>query len=314
MNAALILLAAILLDFMAGDPRWLPHPIRWMGLAIKSGESAFRRLPLPPAISGAVLAVGLILGSAAAAWGSVFLAAAVHPWLGSLVELLLLFYCLSTRSLADAATAVWRALANDDMGAARRAVSLIVGRETAGLTAAGVARAAVETVAENLVDGVIAPLFWAAIGGAPLAMAYKMANTLDSMMGYKNKRYRLFGRAAARIDDLVNWAPARLSPPLISLAAALLAKRGRQAWATARRDGRRHSSPNAGWPEAAFAGGLGVWLGGPSRYHGEWVAKPTIGEGNRSVAAKDIPRACDLMWLTALMAAAGAIGVRGLVG
>jgi adenosylcobinamide-phosphate synthase len=313
-NAALALLLAVMVDAVVGDPRWLPHPIRWMGLAIEKGEAGLRALPLPLLVSGGFLAAGLILGTYGAARGALALSSRCHPLLGVLLQVVLLFYCLSARSLAGAAMGVWRVLVRGGLPEARRAVAMIVGRETAELDEGGVARAAVETVAENLVDGIIAPLFWAAVGGAPLALAYKMTNTLDSMVGYRNERYRAFGKAAAKIDDLANWLPARLSVPLIALAASLLNRRGGPAWRQARQDGRQHSSPNAGWPEAAFAGALGVWLGGPNRYHGRWVPKPTIGRGQRAVTADDIPRACDLMWLTALLAAAVAVGVRWLLG
>jgi adenosylcobinamide-phosphate synthase len=313
-SAALALLLAVLLDALVGDPRWLPHPIRWMGLAVERGEAWMRAQPLPLVMGGGLLAVGLILGTYAAAGALIVLASRCHPLLGFLLKVVLLFYCLSARSLAEAAIGVWQALVRGDLPAARRTVAMIVGRETAELDEAGVARAAVETVAENLVDGIMAPLFWAAVGGAPLALAYKMTNTLDSMVGYKNDRYRAFGKVAAKIDDLANWLPARLSLPLISLAASALDRRGAAAWRQARRDGRRHSSPNAGWPEAAFAGALEIWLGGPNRYHGKWVHKPTIGKGLRRVRANDILRACDLMWLTALLAAALAVGGRWLVG
>jgi adenosylcobinamide-phosphate synthase len=309
-SAALALLAAAILDLMVGDPRWLPHPIRWMGLAINRGEGVFRRLPLPPVVSGGLLAAGLVLGTGVIAWSLVALAAMLHPWAGVAVELILLFYCLSARSLADAAMGVWRALVRGDLVEGRRAVAMIVGRETGALDDEGVARAAVETVAENLVDGILAPLFWAVLGGAPLALAYKMTNTLDSMIGYKNDRYRSFGKVAARMDDVANWLPARLSPPLVCLAAALLNQSGRRAWRLARQDGHRHSSPNAGRPEAAFAGALNVRLGGPSRYHGRWVDKPIIGRGRRAVTAADIPRAVDLMWLSAVLGVLLAVGVR----
>jgi adenosylcobinamide-phosphate synthase len=310
MSAALALLVAAILDLLVGDPRWLPHPVRWMGWAIQRGETRFRCLPLPLAVSGGLMATGLILGTGFIALGIVSLAAWIHPWVGGAAELILLFYCLSARSLADAAMEVWRALVRGDLAGARRAVAMVVGRETDALDEAGVTRAAVETVAENLVDGFLAPLFWAALGGAPLALVYKMTNTLDSMIGYRNERYRSFGKVAARMDDVANWLPARLSPPLIGLAAALLNQNGRRAWRLARREGHRHSSPNAGRPEAAFAGALNVRLGGGSHYHGQWVSKPTIGREQRNATAADIPRAVDLMWLSAALGVVVAVGVR----
>ena len=314
MSAALALLLAVVLDALVGDPRWLPHPIRWMGLAIETGERWFRRLPLPRVVSGGLMAMGLIVSSGASAWLTIALGRWVHPYLGVALEALILFYCLSASSLATAAQAVWRVLVQGNLDGARTKLAMIVGRETAELEADGVARATVETVAENLVDGIIAPLLWAAVGGAPLALAYKCVNTLDSMVGYKNERYLAFGKVAARIDDWANWLPARLSVPLISLAAAVLARRGKMAWQSARQDGRRHSSPNAGWPEAAYSGALGVWLGGPNRYHGRLVEKPTIGKGQRAVTPSDILRACDLMWFSAALAALLAVGGRWVFG
>jgi adenosylcobinamide-phosphate synthase len=179
---------------------------------------------------------------------------------------------------------------------------MIVGRETDQLDKEGVSRAAVETVAENLVDGIVAPLFYAALGGGPLALAYKMVNTLDSMIGYQNDRYREFGWAAARLDDGANWLPARLTVPLVALAAAFLNGRWREVLTLARRDGRKHTSPNAGLSEAAFAGALAVRLGGSNRYHGVMVAKPWIGADFGPVKTDDIQRACDLMLLTAVCA------------
>lgn len=187
---------------------------------------------------------------------------------------------------------------------------MIVGREVDRLDERGVTRAAVETVAENLVDGVVSPLFFAVLGGAPLAMAYKMVNTLDSMVGYKNDRYLMFGRFAARMDDVANFIPARLAVPLIALAAQLLNRRGRVSMETAWKDGRAHASPNAGYPEAAFAGALGLWMGGPNHYHGRLVKKPVIGIGFADARPAHIRQASRLMLTTAIlvfMVAAAAI-------
>jgi len=179
---------------------------------------------------------------------------------------------------------------------------MIIGRDVASLSANGVKRGCVETVAENLVDGVIAPLFFAAIGGAPLAVAYKMVNTLDSMVGYKNERYVLFGKASARMDDIANYIPARLSVPVIALAAQLLAGKGRVALTTAVAEGGNHSSPNAGYAEAAFAGVLGVRLNGPNYYSGERVDKPWLGiRFSRETDIRHIRQACDLMFLSSLL-------------
>jgi adenosylcobinamide-phosphate synthase len=191
---------------------------------------------------------------------------------------------------------------------------MIVGRETQTLSAQAVTRAAIETVAENLVDGVVSPLFFAALGGAPLAMAYKMVNTLDSMVGYKNDTYRQFGKAAARIDDAANFIPARLAVPVIALAAQLLAGKGGRAFGTAWQEGGHHVSPNAGYAEAAFAGTLGVKLIGPAVYHGQRVEKPYIGKAFGDTRPSDIGRACDLMLLAALLWAATLTLVRLIAG
>jgi adenosylcobinamide-phosphate synthase len=213
----------------------------------------------------------------------------------------MIFTCISARGLADAARKVGKALAGSGLAAGRRAVAMIVGREVDQLDETGVTRAAVETVAENLVDGVISPIFFVVIGGAPLAMAYKMVNTLDSMIGYKNEKYLYFGRFAARLDDVVNFIPARLSVPLIALAARLFGGNWRFALTVARQDARAHASPNAGYPEAAFAGALGVWMGGPNRYHGRVVEKPVIGQGLGDVGPAHIQKACRLMLSTSFL-------------
>ena len=291
---------AFILDFFLGDPPRLPHPIRWMGRAIEQGEPFFRTSNISLKWSGFWFTATLVVATWGLAQLLLWLAWVINPWLGGLLNLLMIYYSLAVRSLHGAALGVARALGEDDLSLARRRVSMIVGRETDELDREGVSRAAVETVAENLVDGIVAPLCYAALGGGPLALAYKMVNTLDSMVGYKNDRYRDFGWASARLDDGANWLPARLAVPLIALAAALLNGRWREALAMAQRDGRKHTSPNAGLSEAAFAGALAVRLGGPNRYHGMLVEKPWIGEELGAVTVPDIQRACDLMLLTAV--------------
>ena len=267
----LTLPAAFLLDALVGDPPSLPHPIRWMGRAIEHSEPFWRRPVARERLSGLV------------------------------VETVLLFYCLSAKSLRQAALEIDRLLAAGEVDRARARVRMIVGRDVDRYGADDIARATVETVAENVVDGVLSPLFFAALGGAPLALAYKMVNTLDSMVGYKNPRYLLFGRAAARIDDAANFLPARLAVPLIALAARRVeGASSRQALDTARREGKNHASPNAGYPEAAFAGALGVRLNGPNVYHGVLVDKPFLGAAFGPVTRAHIARACRLMTWTAV--------------
>ena len=299
--------AAVILDQIVGDPVWMPHPVRWMGRAIEKLEAEFRCLALPLVVSGGLFAVALILATWLAGWVLAAAAHWLHPLAGLAVEALIVFYCISARSLAEAAMAVWRHLKPGRIEEARASVAMIVGRETRNLDGPAIARAAVETVAENLVDGFIAPLFFAAIGGAPLALAYRMVNTLDSMVGYKNERYIDFGKVAARIDDIANFIPARISVAVIALAAQILCQRGRQTLTVGFAQGRRHASPNSGFSEASFAGALEIKLGGPNVYHGKLVEKPFIGEQFADVSLHHIPRACDLMLMAALIGAAGAL-------
>jgi len=299
----LALPAAFALDSLLGDPRWLPHPIRWMGKAIEVAEPLFRRWFQNELVAGGGFALTLILGCWLLSFTVVHFAYQLHSVLGFLVETVLLFYCFSARSLSQAAMEIYASLHASQVDIARSQVAMIVGRDVDRYQADDIARATVETVAENAVDGVISPLFFAALGGAPLALAYKMTNTLDSMVGYKNPRYLLFGRVAARIDDLANFLPARLSVFLIALASRLVQQTSsRAALRTAWKEGKKHASPNAGYPEAAFAGALGVRMGGPNYYHGKLVEKPYIGLGLDSVTLAHIPRACRLMRLSSLLA------------
>ncbi len=296
-----VLPAAFALDFMLGDPRSLPHPVRWMGKAIDSLEPRFRRISPSLTFSGTLFAVVLILG----VWLLSFLALEavhrIHPLLKNLLDIIMIYYCISARSLEDAAREVAQCLSKKKLPQAKRKVALIVGRDIDNYKEDGLARATVETVAENLVDGVTAPLFFAAIGGAPLAMAYKMANTLDSMVGYKNQTYQQFGKAAARIDDVLNFIPARLTVPVIALAAQILSGRGERSLATAVCEGAHHASPNAGYPEAAFAGALAVKLNGPNYYNGKLVDKPYIGKRFGKTSPDHIRKACDIMLLSSFL-------------
>jgi adenosylcobinamide-phosphate synthase len=296
-----ILPAAFALDIMLGDPRYLPHPVRWMGKAIEKLEPPFRRIHFNLTFCGALYAVVLILGT----WLLTFLVLAaahrVHPLLKTLLDIILIYYCISIRSLDDAAMEVAQCLSQKKIQTARKKVAMIVGRDIDNYKEDGLARATVETVAENLVDGVTAPLFFAAIGGAPLALAYKMANTLDSMVGYKNQTYQQFGKAAARIDDVLNYIPARLTLPVIALAAQILSGRGERSLATAVCEGAHHASPNAGYPEAAFAGALALKLNGPNYYNGKLVDKPYIGKRFGKTSPGHIRKSCDIMMLTSFL-------------
>ena len=234
--------------------------------------------------------------------GALALAYRLHPAAGFALELLWSWQALALRGLAGESGKVYAELARDDLPAARKAVSRIVGRDTAALTAEGVTKAAVETVAENFSDGVAAPLFYLLIGGAPLGLAYKAVNTMDSMVGYKNKRYIDFGRAAAHLDDAANFLPARLAALLWIAAAGLAGFDAKNAWRIWRRDRFCHASPNSAQTESACAGALGVQLAGPAFYFGEYYDKPTIGDGSRPVEPADILRANRMLYLAGFLA------------
>lgn len=300
-----VLPAAIALDLLLGDPSGWPHPVRWMGKAIEWFEPVCRNRFTDERYAGAFFAICLIAGTWLFTLLMLTTMAAVHSMAGMIAEIVVIYYCLSIRSLRDAAMEIYDLLKTNTVDTARKRVSFIVGRDVDRYEAPDIARATVETVAENFVDGVLSPLFFVAIGGAPLMMAYKMINTLDSMVGYKNERYLCFGAVAARIDDVANFIPARLSVPLIAMAAQLLPGRhGKRSFKTGLMEGRLHSSPNAGYPEAAFAGALGVKLNGPNYYHGRLVEKPYIGSGFGPVTVLHIKKTCDLMLLAALLSAA----------
>lgn len=274
----LITTGAVLLDWLLGDPRWLPHPVVAIGRLITFLEQQLRRLVQSELIGGGLLLVITVAVTAAIAATLLKGAYAISPYAGFSVALLLSWTCMSARSLQQESGLVAAALASGDLTAARKALSLIVGRDTDDLSEQEIWRGTVETVAENSSDGVIAPLFFLLLGGPVLGLAYKAVNTLDSMVGYKNDRYLLFGRASARCDDLANWLPARMTGILMVLAAPIVGLSPQRAWQIMVRDGRNHSSPNSGIPEAAAAGALGVQLGGTNRYFGEPVEKPTIGD------------------------------------
>ena len=285
-------LGGFVLDALFGDPAWLPHPVVYMGKAISKLEKFLRpRLPKTPQgelLGGAIVAfclpVGTFLLTGLVCWG----AARLHPLLGLAVQMFWCGQALAARGLVQESTNVYIELKKPDLPGARKAVSRIVGRDTAELTAEGVTKAAVETVAENASDGVIAPLLYMLIGGAPLALTYKAINTMDSMLGYKNERYLYFGRVPAKLDDVANYIPSRLAGLLWVAAAAFTHNDAKGAWKIWRRDRRRHASPNSAQTESACAGALGVQLAGPAYYFGEYYAKPTIGDALRPIEPEDI--------------------------
>lgn len=296
-----ILPAAFLLDFLLGDPIHFPHPVRWMGKIITALEPKFRKLPVGLTLSGAMFSISLIF----IVWFSTFLivatAQSIHPLAGIGIQTLIIYYSISIRSLSDSAMSVYRPLEKGQLQQAKNKLAMIVGRDVEKLNDSQIAQAAVETVGENLVDGVISPLFFAAIGGAPMAMAYKMINTLDSMVGYKNEKYKHFGKPSARIDDIANFLPSRLSIVIIAIAAQILNGKGGRSFKIAVTEGTNHTSPNAGYPEAGFAGTLRVRLGGPNTYSGCLLSKPFIGASFAEAEPDHIKKACDLMTLSSLI-------------
>ena len=310
-------LGGFVLDTLFGDPPWLPHPVVLMGKAISALEKRLRaRLPQTPQgelLGGAVVAFTLPVGTFLLTSLVCLGAAKLSPWLGLTVQMFWCGQALAAKGLAQESTNVYRALIKPDLPAARKAVSRIVGRDTQNLTLEGVTKAAVETVAENASDGVIAPLLYMLLGGAPLALTYKAINTMDSMLGYKNEKYLYFGRAAAKLADAANYLPSRLAGLLWCAAAALTGNSPKGAWRIWRRDRRSHASPNSAQTESACAGALGVQLAGPAYYFGEYYAKPTIGDPLRPIEPEDIRRANRMMYAESVLALAVGLAVRTIL-
>ena len=309
-------IAGFLLDLFLGDPMGWPHPIRWIGnmigglteyfldLAEKNldvGSLSIRKRRL-----GRLLVVIVILVTGLVAFGLLFAAYKINIYLGIVIEAVMTYYCLAAKSLYVESMKVYHALKTEGLQAGRAAVSMIVGRDTATLEETGVIKAAVETVAENTSDGVIAPMLYLAVGGPILGFIYKAINTMDSMVGYKNDKYVDFGHAAARLDDVVNFIPSRVSGWLMIIACIFLGKNYSQAMALKifLRDRFNHSSPNSAQTESACAGALGLRLAGPASYFGKVVSKPYIGDSVRVIELEDIKRANKLMFASEFLCAA----------
>lgn len=291
------ILLAILLDLLLGDPRWLPHPVQGIGWLAQRSEAPLRRLIANQKLAG-IIAVLLVVGSTVlAGFGLITAATVIHPLAGDIVAILLLYTCFAARSLHDHAIAVYRPLTAGDLTEARQRVSWLVGRDTDQLDESEIARAAVESVAENTVDGCTAPLLFACLGGPLGALAYKSISTLDSTFGYKNERYLQFGWTSARLDDLANLIPARLTALLVTPAALLLRLHPGSAWRIFVRDRHNHPSPNSGQIEAAMAGALGVRLGGINSYFGKASFRPFMGDPLQRLQSWHILQAVRLMWL-----------------
>ena len=306
MTVAAAALCGFVIDLLLGDPAWMPHPVVFMGRCISALEKLLRRIfpktPKGELAGGVILAAVLPLGTLALTGLCVWGLGLIHPALSFALQVLWCWQALAAKGLRQESDDVRRALVTGTLDDARKAVSRIVGRDTAALSREGVIRAAVETVAENFSDGVVAPLFWMLLGGAPLALAYKAVNTMDSMVGYKNDRYLYFGRAAAKLDDAANWLPSRLAALLLVAAAPLTGQNAGRAFAIWRRDRRKHASPNSAQTESAMAGALGVRLAGPASYFGKIHQKPWIGDDTRPIEPEDITRAGRMLYAGSVLA------------
>lgn len=315
---SIIILSAFALDMMIGDPACLLHPVRLIGMMIERLESALRKIGMSMAkerFAGLLLVFIVVPVVYLATYIAIDLANRISAVFGAVVAVVLAYTTIAARSLSDVALGVLARLDEGDLLSARKELSMIVGRDTESLDEQGIIRAVVETVAENTSDGVVAPMFYLVLGGPALAMAYKAVNTLDSMVGYKNERYIHFGWAAARLDDIANYIPARLTAFLISLASDMLrlsrlwVGRLYGAWDIMLRDGRNHTSPNSGYPEAAVAGALGVRLGGPSLYGGRLVPKPYIGDEKDGLKRQHVISAVKLMYFASFLMAVFSAGI-----
>jgi adenosylcobinamide-phosphate synthase len=315
LNRSRLIPAAWLVDRFAGDPEWLPHPVRLIGFATTHGEAALRptrqsrreQSRLYELLAGAALTAAVVAGSYSATRQLLRIARHCSPTLGHTLELLLAWSCLAGRNLEQEAAFVIGAIEAGDLIHARHRLARIVGRDTQHLDQPEICRATIETLAESACDGIVAPLCYMALGGVPLAMAYKAVNTLDSMIGHADARYFYFGKAAARLDDAANLLPARLTAALLVAAAAVHPDgHALAAWRTWRRDRCQHKSPNAGQPESAIAGALQVRLGGDNTYAGERVATPPIGRAFPRASVAKTRRALQLVSLTTILAVAGA--------
>lgn len=302
MKILCVCLIGMILDWIFGDPVWLYHPVRIIGKWISFLEKILRKFAGDQEgnekkllIAGGILWILVILASAAVPMGILYLAEKISPCVAFVLECFWCYQLLAARSLGKESKKVYKKLMQDDLSGARLAVSMIVGRDTEQLTVEGVTKAAVETVAENTNDGVIAPLIYMLIGGPILGFVYKAVNTMDSMLGYKNEKYLYFGRVAAKMDDVAGFIPARISALLMILASCLLGMDGKNALWIWKRDRRKHASPNAAQTEAVCAGALQVQLAGDAWYFGKKHEKDTIGDPIRNIEPKDILRSEKLM-------------------
>lgn len=296
------ILLAVFLDWLIGDPRWLPHPVKFFGRFALYLEEPLRRIFADAKIAGIVTVLAVLGITAGVFGGLIFLAGIIHPALKDIVSVALIYSGIAARDMIRHSSAVVEALEAGSLPEARGSVAMICGRDTDRLDELEISRATIESVAENMVDGVTAPLFFAALGGPVGIMVYKAVNTLDSTFGYKNERYKDFGWASAKVDDLANFVPARITAVLVPVAAFILMLKPVSSWNVLWRDRLNHPSPNAGHTEAAVAGALGIQLGGLSYYFGRPSVKPTLGDAVTPIRACCIREANRLLIVTSGLA------------
>jgi adenosylcobinamide-phosphate synthase len=312
-SIALALAAGFVLDLVFGDPHWLPHPVRLVGRLVDWAEPHCRRVMANEYIAGSVFTIAVVVATAGGVWILIWGLQQLHPVLSGLGQVYLMYAGLAVGDLAGEASAVWRLLRTGDIGLARRRLSRIVGRDTEHLEEPEIVRATVETVAESTVDGILAPLLYATVGGAPGLWAYKAINTLDSMVGHHEAPYTRFGWAAARLDDVANFIPARLGLILFGLGTWIVGGKPGRCWRVGWRDGGKHPSPNAGIAEAAMAGALGVRLGGMNSYDGVPHTRPYLGDPLQPLESSCIPDAVRVMYATSAAGLAVALAWRWIV-
>lgn len=304
----LILLAlciGFLVDLCFGDPYWIYHPVRLIGNLISKTEkilrSIFPKTKKAEFISGGILVVIVLFLSSTVPYIILTIGGRIHPVIKLILESIMCYQLLATKALKEESMKVYYELKKGDIKGARHAVSMIVGRDTASLTEEGIAKAAVETVAENTSDGIIAPMLFMAIGGAPFGFFYKAVNTMDSMVGYKNDKYQYFGRIAAKLDDILNYIPARISAYLMIVSSAILGLDAKNAYKIFKRDRYNHASPNSAQTESVCAGALNVQLAGDAFYFGKLYKKKYIGDANRKISFEDIRLANRLLYAAAVL-------------
>jgi adenosylcobinamide-phosphate synthase len=291
---------AFIIDFILGDPRWIPHPVRGMGWLNTHFEKLYRRLIKHEMFAGTCAALSVLFTCGGLAWLVMFICAKGSGMITIVIGAVLIYFCIAGRDLMTHAWQILKPLQANDLEESRQKLSMIVGRDTKELDAGQISRATVESVAENTVDGVTSPLFYALLGGPIGAVIYRAINTMDSMYAYKNEKYLYFGRIPAYLDDFANYIPARLSGLFICLAAAF-GHSPRHAWKIMWRDGQKHPSPNSGISEAAMAGALQIQLGGPSTYGGILSNKETLGDPIKELEPKHIVQAVKMMYVTSIL-------------